>query len=326
MNRDQIQDAMRRMGIDPAGTNGDWVQARCPFAATRHAKGTDRTPSFGVKAGPRSWYNCLACKSKGQFIDLPGELGLPNYEELAHDLLVGEATGLVIEAETYEVLEDLKPLPEGVYGDLFYAVDGDALTYLEGRGISAETADRIGLGDWPEDKKIMFPIRGFDRRLYGWTGRSYDPDVTRAKVWNLKGVDKSCHLLGADLCTCDRPIVIVEGLMFYARLHEINIGYQLGMDVVAAMGSALSFEQADLLAQVGQPVTFFFDNDKAGKIGTWGDEKKGTTGAVQLVSKSLPTRTVTFPGKLQDPDDLTDDQVLSMIADAKLYARRRVRA
>lgn len=327
MNREQVQDALRSLGIEPASFNGEWVQASCPFAATRHEKGTDRNASFGVKAGPRSYYNCLACKAKGAFVDLPRELaggGRRDYEKLAQDFLIAEATGLVVEAETYETFEEIEALPEGVYGDLFEPVDGEALDYLESRNISMETADRIGAMDWPEDKFIMFPVRGFDRNLYGWAGRTYDAE-RKAKVWNLKGMDKSSHLLGADLATCDRPIVAVEGLMFYARLHEINIQDELGIDPVAVMGSNLSFEQADLLAQVGQPVIVFFDPDKAGKLGTWGDEKKKTEGAVQMLSRAVRTHYVEYPTGCKDPDDLTPEQIYEMLENAPIYARRRKR-
>jgi hypothetical protein len=329
MNRNQIEQALHKLGVAPTGFTGEWVQARCPFATTRHGRGTDRAPSFGVKVGSKSVYNCLACKSKGLFVDLPKDLGTlldGGHEELSREFLIAEATGLVVEAETVEVLEALEPLAEEVYGDLFVPVldDEPAWRYLNSRTISVDTANLIGVKSWPEDGRVMFPIRGFDRKLYGWTGRSYMPDV-KAKVWNLKGVDKSCHLLGAELCTCERPIVVVEGLMFYARLHDMNIQDELGMDVVAAMGSAMSFEQADLLAQVGQPVILFLDGDKAGKLGTWGDEKKGTEGAVHLLARALPTYYVTYPGRIQDPDDLTDDMVLEMLRNTTQFVRRRKR-
>lgn len=327
MNKDQVQEALRALGIEPMGINGEWVQARCPFAATKHPNGTDRSPSFGVKAGARSFYSCFACKSKGALVDLPKELagsGSFDAEKLGHDFMVAEATGLVVQAETYETFEPLEPLPEQVYGDLFEPVDGAALDYLESRGISMDTADRIGLGDWPEDKRIMFPVRGFDGKLYGWSGRTYDAN-TRAKVWNLKGMDKSCHIMGAHLFTCDRPSVIIEGNMLWARMHEWGVPEELNMDVGAIMGSNLSFEQADLLAQIGKPVIVFLDGDKAGKIGMWGDEKKGTEGAVQILSRAVRTHYVQYPGKVQDPDDLSRDQLLAMIDAAPVYGRKRVR-
>lgn len=327
MTREQIQEALRSLGIEPVSTNGDWVQAHCPFAATRHEKGTDKSASFGVVAGARSMYNCFACKSKGVFADLPLELsgdGKRDYGKLAQEFMIAEATGLVVQAETYESMEEVKALPEDVYGDLFPPADCEALDYLETRGISMDTADKLGVCWWPEDQYVMFPVRGFDGRLHGWTGRTYDPEK-KAKVWNLKGMEKGCHLLGAEHCTCDRPIIVVEGLMVYARFHEWGIPDAMNMDVVAAMGSSLSFEQLDMLGQIGKPVYMFLDGDKAGRIGMWGDEKKGTEGALHVLSRSVRTHYVNYPKRITDPDDLTREQVIEMLEQAPVFARRRVR-
>lgn len=337
MNREQIEAGLYKLGITPAGFTGEWVQARCPFAATRHERGSDRAPSFGVSIGTRSFYNCLACKSKGPFTDLPNELASmhgKDYTELSHEFLVSETSGMVLQAETYETLEELEPLNPSIYGDLFDPIqpDTDAARYVAERNCSLEAAAEAGVQDWPEEGRLMFPIRGFDRKLYGWTGRAYYADA-KPKVWNMKGVDKSCHLLGAEHCTCDRPIVLVEGLMFYLRLWELQVQDELNVDVCAIMGSALSFEQADMLAQIGQPVILFLDNDKAGKEGTFGVEKKQKDGskewkdgAVQLLSRALRTHYVVYPNRVQDPDDLTDDEVFSLIEGAPVYARKRQRA
>lgn len=337
MNADQIEEAFRRLGIEPAGRNGDWVQARCPFAPWTHAKGTDNSPSFGVKAGPASWYNCLACKAKGKIIDLPAALAARDgrdHEELAHDFLVAEATGVVVQADTYESFEPLKALPEEVYGDLFPTMGAEAAAYLESRNVNPDVMEDMGVREWPEFRRIMFPVRGFDGALHGWTGRSYDP-TAKAKVWNQKGMDKSCHILGAEHITCARPIVLVEGLMFYARLHTLGIPDEMHLDIGCIMGSSLSMEQADLLAQIGQPVILFLDEDKAGRLGTWGDPEKGKEGAVHLLSRAVQTRFVRYPtpapsGRSRkpvdmDPDDLTDAQIEDMLVNAQVYARKRAR-
>lgn len=338
MNADQIEEALRKLGVEPMGRNGDWVQARCPLAPWTHARGTDSSPSFGVRAGPQSWYNCLACKSKGRLIDLPSALaardGRP-YEELVHEFLVAEATGAKVEADTFEAFEPIPALPEPVYGDLFEDLSQVAADYLESRNVDPDLMEDMGVREWPEFSRIMFPIRGFDGGLYGWTGRSWLPDV-KAKVWNQKGMDKACHILGAEHITCQRPIALVEGLMFYARLHSIGIPDRLNIDVGCIMGSKLSFEQADLLAQVGQPVILFLDEDKAGRLGTWGDPEKGIEGAVHLLSRAVQTRFVRYPTPPppprkktpvdMDPDDLSDEQIIAMLEGAQVYARKRRRA
>lgn len=336
MNRDQVDDALRRLNIQPMGFSGAWVQAICPFASTRHAKGTDRNPSFGVSVGDSSRYYCLACHAKGRLVDLPKDLhGITDepYEDLTREFVIAESMGAVIRLKSYETYEELKPLEETIYGDMFTDLTPEASAYAASRNLPTETLDRIGVRDWPEDGRLMFPVRDFKGRLFGWAGRSYIPEV-KAKVWNLKGMDKACQLLGSEHCTCARPIVLVEGLMFYARLHDLQIQEELNMDVVAIMGSAVSFEQADLLAQVDQPVILFLDNDKAGRDGTWGTEKKAratgeitrTEGAVHLLSRAIPVLTVTYPTGVEDPDNLGEETIYQMLENAKPYSRKRVRS
>ena len=327
MKRDQVEGALRAMRIEPKGFNGKWVAAHCPFTHL-HPKGTDKHPSFGVSVGPTSFYNCFTCKSKGPFINLPQHLEMdPNDRaELLQTLSVAEAVGVDIEPESVEVFnEPIPALPEEVYGDLFLPMDvvPEALDYCEGREISLETCEALGLGAWPEEGRVTFPIRGFDGQLYGYQGRAYREDV-KPKTWNTEGLVKTSHLLGAELADVSRPNVLVEGLFAYAAFHEFGVPDECDVNVLATLGSDLSVEQADMLVELGQPVTFFFDGDKAGKTGVWGNDKK--EGGIHLLSRAgLPVLYVEYPRGVQDPDDLFDDQIIDMINNAKRYVRPRRR-
>ena len=340
MNREQIEEGMRKMGIQPAAYTGQWVNAACPFAGERHAKGTDKHPSFGVSIGNGSGYYCLACKASGRFVDLPRDLGVKDYGELQREFSLAEALGLEIDAKTVEVFEEIPALAPEVYDELFEEVDYECADYLESRGVAIETADALGIMDWPEERRVMFPIRDFEGRLYGWTGRAYD-EAVKPKVWNLKGVDKSCHLLGIEHATGDVPLIVVEGLFFYAYLSGLIRAYGWEVDVVAAMGSSLSKEQQETIIMMDCPVIMFFDNDKAGQLGTWGDEEKGKPGAVRDLSHArVPVSYVTYPDMseeqlklagrvrvvpVQDPDHLTPEQIEDMLEGSTRYTRKRKR-
>lgn len=183
--------------------------------------------------------------------------------------------------------------------------------------------DDFGIGAWPEDKRIMFPVRGFDDELYGWTGRAYDPE-SKPKVWNTPGLLKTSHLLGAHMCKRDRPMVVVEGLFLLGFMLSEYIDEDCDVDITATMGASMSVEQADMLVEIGQPVVMFFDNDKAGKTGVWGDDK--TEGALHMLSRAgLPVKYVNYPKGVTDPDDLTADQIVSMIRNAQTFYRKRTR-
>ena len=328
MNRESIEQHLRAMGIvfRHEDFTGSWVNARCPFAPWRHERGTDNSPSFGISTSSPSRYNCFTCKSTGLFSKLPGELSAlsgNDYGDLGNEILLSEATSAVLQPDSYEAFEEIEPLPEEVYGDLFPSLGRAAQKYLRGRGIDPRMCHSLGVRDWPEDQMIMFPVRGFDGALYGWAGRTYEPGKTRGKTWNTPGMEKSCHLLGAHRCDCTKPIILVEGQTGWARFYSLGVPYETGMDVLAVMGSVVSDEQGQMLAEIGKPVYLFLDGDKAGQEGVWGTDKK--EGAVHLLSRAIPTYTVRYPTGIKDPDDLTSDQIYDMIQNAEQYVRRRRR-
>jgi DNA primase len=106
-------------------------------------------------------------------------------------------------------------------------------------------------------------------------------------------------------------------------MHSFNIPDICEVDVLAVMGSMLSVEQADMLAEIGQRVIFFFDGDKAGKGGVWGNDK--TEGGIHMMSRACRTFSVEYPRGIMDPDDLDADQLCDMIMDAKEFVRSRSR-
>ena len=73
-----------RVRLRPNG----WVEAACPFAPWRHAKGIDRHPSFAISVVPggTSRYRCHACGSAGEigasFLWKLGRLSGRNYKHL----------------------------------------------------------------------------------------------------------------------------------------------------------------------------------------------------------------------------------------------------
>lgn len=327
MKREQIEAGLRAMGIQPTGFNGKWVEARCPFTE-KHKAGRDKHPSFGVVVAPVSVYHCFTCKSKGAFKDLPQHVvdDANKRGELLEEFSVAEAVGVEVDPESYEAFnEPIPALPEEVYGDLFLPLSAvpEALAYCEGRDLSAATATKLGIGAWPEDHRIMFPVRGFDGQLYGWQGRAYRDDV-KPKAWNTDGLLKACHLMGAEHADLGLPNVLVEGMFALGAFHEFGIPEECGVNVLATMGADLSIEQADMLVQLGQPVIFFFDGDKAGLRGVWGDKTR--EGGIHLLSRAgLPVSCVTYPRGITDPDDLFDDMIVDMINNAERYVRPRTR-
>ena len=176
---------------------------------------------------------------------------------------------------------------------------GPAARYLELRGISPETAIawRLGLNA----QRLMLPIRDGQGRCCGFSGRSLNgeepkyrnssADLLFQKSQLLLGLDRA-----ADAIRRSGEALLVEGPLDVIQLHQAGHG-----NAVAAMGSALTLEQLQLLQRRGaRRLLVVFDGDGAGRSAT-GKLIAGLRSAVigtglELAVVELPTGT--------DPDGL----------------------
>lgn len=332
MDREQIKEVMRDIfGRQFAMTDlGNWVGMRCPLSPWTHEKGMDRTPSAGISVDPNgsSGFNCFTCGPSGtagpmsrmlqQYAEFSGE----NLEDVIEEIAEGEFLGPrhipdydAIRASN--IVEVAMPIDEGLYMDLYESAEGHP--YLKRRGISKKTTRKLELLYDPKDSekepRILFPVRGADGLLYGFTGRATRP-TARLKVRDYFGLQKSQSLLGAHLASEASRIVIVEGLIDYASSHEF------GECGCAVMHATVTDEQASIIKQIGKPTFMMLDSDKAGR--------DGTQTAVRKLRRDVPLFGTTYPKVrieddseqgwhwLKDPGEATKEEFLGMLAKASL--------
>lgn len=334
MHRKRLIVVLKKLRLDlDRETSEGWFIAHCPFAPWTHKKGTDRAASFCVKANPHghSGFNCFTCKQRGNIPALIASLGFyrkKNYTELrmnAH-LWEMEITPDRDFDEEVSIPEKPKPLSEkaisGMY-DLVWSAK-EARIYLKKRGISRSTCEVLGMLFDPDEKRILFPVRDRQQRLFGFSGRTILPDneVPRGwprarpypKVKDYHELPKQHLLLGEHLIDPNKPNVVVEGL--FAEAHFVEIGVEEVANPVATLGSVMSVHQAAILEELGRPTYLFYDRDKAGRAGMMGyDNEAGRHiyGAGELLWDKVPTFRPKWPKGFYDPDNLNLDQVKRMM-------------
>ena len=222
-----------------------------------------------------------------------------------------------------------EPLDEGIFENVYHRAwdDDRCRAYLEGRGITEDAADKMGLLSDPDQVRVLFPVRDYQGRLFGFSGRSMIPEEERTapKVRDYGGLKKEWSLLGEHLIAAqdkikEKPIIVVEGLFAFA--HLISIGAQDWVNPVATLGSSLSDKQRDKLANYDRKVFFLYDDDAAGDKGLFGPldlkigEHKGG-GALDSLKLFVPTYRLLYPEGTPpgagDPDKLTRKQLFHML-------------
>jgi len=332
MDREQIKEVCREV----FGRNhdmkdlGNWVGMRCVLAPWTHAKGHDTSPSAGVSVIPdgTSIYNCFTCGSPKPFhrmladyADYSGEC----LDDLIEELEEGEFLGplnvpgydkILAERVTDEGIP--MPIQEGLYMSLFESAEGHP--YLRERGISRAITRELELRFDPSDSegepRILFPVRGPDGLLYGFSGRAIYEDA-RLKVRDYHGLVKSAMLLGSHLVQPSDDVIVVEGLFDYANAH------QCGYAGCAVMHSTMTDIQASIVRNLGRPTYLFYDNDDAGF--------KGVVHARNKLVGHVPTFEVTYPRIkieddsergwhwLKDPGEMIPEDFEKMLKDAELF-------
>ncbi len=330
MEEHNLRDIARRLEVKVVAKNGPWLQAPCPFAGWLHPNGTDRNPSFGllINEGAESYYKCFTCKQKGIISSLVRSL--EHYREESYPGLALDADRKDMEFSLPEfgafAEEAMKagpePLNEDIHANLYdWVYDYDnAVTYLEGRGIDFDAADKMDLRFDPEEQRIIFPVRGRGKELYGFTGRSIlTPEnylyKNYPKIRDYHGLPKEHLLLGAEFVEDGKPVFVVEGLFGYA--HLIKIGAQDLVNPIALLGSEMTSHKANLLMDWGLPVFLMADDDEAGDIclfgslNEFGDYRGG--GAVDQLKNEMPLFLPAWPEGKTDPDELTMDDLGYML-------------
>jgi len=144
--------------------------------------------------------------------------------------------------------------------------------------------------------RLMFPIHNQSGRLVGFGGRTLGDD--RAKYVNTNETDRfhkgfllyGLHLAKREIRETGRA-VLCEG--YFDVIGAVACGLE---GAVAGMGTALTPEQAKLLARYAEEVVVAYDGDEAG-------ENASRRALPLLLGEGLGVRRARFPGS-HDPDSL----------------------
>ncbi len=119
-------------------------------------------------------------------------------------------------------------------------------------------------------KRVFIPIYGTDGKLISYSGRAED-DIDEDKYYNCVDSESSNILYNLNNVVNSKSnyIIVVEGYKSVWRLYEY--GYD---NVVSSLGSALKVGQVKKLVPLFKDIVIFFDNDEAGRIGSYLAVKK----------------------------------------------------
>lgn len=317
----------------PLKKTGNNFVARCPFHNEKTPSfSVNRTRQmyhcFGCGASGNA-ISFLMDYSHLGFVeaveDLAAFVGIDVPREAAGDYVPADKD---IAVRLYAVLEAVQYF----YAEQLRGEEGRvAVAYLKERGVSGEIARDFGLGYSPqtwdalisrfdrqslvdagmlvvtEDGKVydrfrgrlMFPIRDKRGRVIGFGGRVLDdslPKYLNSPETSIFSKGKELYGLCELLQKKKKPgrILIVEGYMDVIALAQYGID-----NVVAALGTATSKVQLDLLFRFASELVLCFDGDNAGRQAAW----KAADASLPCLRDGRQVKIMLLP-QGQDPDSL----------------------
>lgn len=128
--------------------------------------------------------------------------------------------------------------------------------------------NNYGYSDMYSDR-IMFPLFDLTGKIVGYSGRVYNKDI-KPKYYNTKETEifKKGEILynyhkAKESVRENNELIVVEGFMDVIRMYTIGI-----TNVVAAMGTAVTKNQALLMKRLSNEIILCFDGDEAGNEAT----------------------------------------------------------
>lgn len=305
-------------------------------------------PNFSVDPG-KGIYKCFVCGEGGNlFSFFMKHLGMTFPDAVR---TVAERVGIEIPDPREERREEDPDQP--LYDVNAFAADWfrrrlwdddrgkAAREYLEGRGITRETAERFGLGWAPEEwaafgeaarkhgigndrllalglakesksgrdpydafrGRIIFPIEDLRGRVVAFGGRilgaaeEHVPKYLNSPESAIYHKGRLLYGLGwsRGAIRKEEAVLVVEGYMDYVSLAAHGVGH-----AVAPLGTAMTEDQALLIARYAPRAILLYDSDKAGMKATFRSGDELLRAGVEVLVATLPEG--------EDPDSLVRGQ------------------
>jgi len=192
-------------------------------------------------------YKCFKCGFYGDMIQLIAEengITDPNSREAID--AARRAWGITVPAQTTR-REETKKKPMD-------------LSYLQARGISQGTAERLGFKYNPDKRSIVIPVQTEDQESY--IERLTEPQQSGIRYQIPKGTKSGLFNLGA--LAAGTPVFITEGAIDAASIEEVG-GHAVGLNSTSNTGLLIRY-----LEKHRPRIDLFIialDNDEAGRQG-----------------------------------------------------------
>jgi DNA primase len=326
---------------------GNSLKGLCPFH-------TEKTPSFTVSRDKQAFY-CFGCKAGGdvfKFVMLAERVTFPESVRI-----IAEKFGIPIPSETgvpgvvdkradeRKELLDAHERAESWFRKMLSSEEAAAARQvLEKRKISAEFAERFGLGYAPNSgllghlqtkdpvstglfvkndkgevydrfrRRLMFPIWNERGKVIAFGGRALGDaqpkylNSAESPLYTKSYVLYGLHLARTAAQKAGR-MVVVEGYFDCLSVHQNGIE-----NVVASCGTALTAQQVALMARYVPEIVMNYDPDAAG-------QNAMRRSIELLLAKNLRVRILKLPQGL-DPDDFVrkeGGEVYSRLLDKAPY-------
>jgi len=278
------------LNLERVGSN---YRTNCPFHP-------DRTPSFYVSPS-KQIFKCFGCGVGGDAIKFVSLYENISYFEAALEIAkkYGKTLDLKKTSKNERIFIAIDKASDFYRESLLR--NEKVAEYLKDRGIDGKTVKKFGLGFAPsseelvkflqkdgflEDylktknliklgekayrdlfsRRIVIPIRDPKGRVIGFGGRRLKDDNTPKYINSpdsevfKKGKNLFAIYESKDYIREDGYAILVEGYFDVLKLFSEGI-----RNVVAPLGTALTYEQAELLSKYTKKVYILYDGDDAGR-------------------------------------------------------------
>lgn len=309
MQKQQLVEFAKRLGlkkIDATKRSG-WVIARCPFARWRHEKGTDTTPSFGLKVN-KQFCHCFSCDWSSDLEEMlirlavfaKGSAEAGKRIRTARDYLLTEGRSLLIlgKDEDEEEADEIIEWPEWVIGSYLPAPTHPYLAERKGGPVPIQVAKMMDFRLDPKRQRLGVPVRDFDGRLMGFHGRTINNHEIKYLAYKYANHWNKPIWLGEHWVDFSKPVLIAESVFDLARCLQVY------RNTITPLMASLPKSKITRIGEAMR-IVLLFDDDKAGKL------------AADKIKAGLPDTSFIVPGLpagYNDPGDMPVEILASRLS------------